>query len=183
MKKIFDLILAISLVACMALSVSAANAPKVDADFDDAGESKTQTIEITLDSKSTQETATVYHVDVAWANTDLTYTYESNTGLVWDPINHVYKVEGEATGSWGENATITATVTNHSNKGVEATLSGLGTKNGVTFACVDDTLELATADAGDSLGNPNAAPEKTFAITVSGKPEGSFAVNFTITIN
>ena len=181
MKKIFALILAISLVACMALSVSAANAPKVDADFDDAGDSKTQTIEITLDSKSTEEVATVYHVDVAWANTNLTYTYESNTGLVWDPINHVYKVEGEVTGTW-DNATITATVTNHSNKGVTATLTGLGEQNGVTFACADTELDLATADAGDSLGNPTAAPEETFAITVTGKPQGSFNIGFTITI-
>ena len=191
MKKIFALILAISLVACMALSVSAANAPKDLADLDDSGESKTQTIEITLKDNSTQDVATVYHVDVAWANTNLTYTYASNTGLVWDPINHVYKVETngdeEATGEWNTNEPIKATVTNHSNKAVTATLTGVDVmmgemKNGVTFDCDTTTFTLASADKGDSLGAPTAAPEDTFEITVSGKPQGSFKIGFTIAI-
>lgn len=190
MKKIFALVLALSLVACMVLSVSASNAPLENPTINSAAGSSQGQVEIALENNitSTETVEKVYHVDVAWANTNLTYTFENdeNTTLTWDPQTHTYVVtttENETSAGGWENDTITATVTNHSNAAIKATLGGLETVNGVTFACAGSSFELASADTDDRLGKPTAADEKAFSITVSGVPTAAFTIDFTITLS
>ena len=185
MKKIFALILALSLVACMALSVSA--------DTIDNTEESTGTV--TIDKKTSAgedielDETVVYSVDVAWDGTALEYQYTEDgatTQLVWDPASHTYTLltnENEAArGDWTTSDPITATVTNHSNEEVTATLTGTGTQNGVTFACAESAVVLANAAEGASLGDATKAPTHTFNITYEGTPAKSFEINFTITI-
>ena len=188
MKKIFALVLAISLVACMALSVSAADANEG---------ANSETIYISLNADTTTAEATkVFSVDLEWANTNLVYQYsEVNTKLVWNPETHTYTVVakeegGQVTGGWvvendavAETTEITATVTNHSNKPITATLSGLENKNNVTFAADQSTLTLESADVAARLGDDDLADSKTFTVTVGGIPTGNFTINFTITLN
>ena len=187
MKKIFALILALSLVACMALSVSA--------DTIDMEETDNSTGTVTISKKTSAggdtelDEAVVYSVDVAWANTALVYQYQEagvTNQLVWDPASHTYTLlinESQAAGGdWTTSDPITATVTNHSNEAVTATLTGTGTQNGVTFACTDSEEVLANAAEGASLGDVTKAPAHTFEITYTGTPAKSFTIDFTITI-
>lgn len=184
MKKFLTLLLALSLVACMGMSVSAAETFDTD-DFAAGNPVSSQVVNINLQEDGSGNTpATVYKVDVEWAGTNLTYTVtNSSEALVWDPVNHVYKVaEGEtANGDWGDSK-VTATVTNHSNTTVEAVLTGLVTTEGVGFTSNRDDVVLASADEGDSLGLPSAAPAITFEITPTGTPAKDFTINFTITL-
>lgn len=182
MKKIFALVLALSLVACLALSASA---------ITPANGSLTGEVSISLknDSTSTETAETVYNVDVAWANTAFTFTYTNaeNSELKWDPASHTYTVETEddvaAEGTWSTNDPITATVTNHSNADITATLSGVTEQNGVEFGFDASAQTIARADQGESLGDRSQAPKHVFEIAVSGTPEGSFTVDFTLTID
>ena len=187
MKKIFALILALSLVACMALSVSA---DTIDMEETDKSEG---TVTINKQTSTGGDTelneAVVYSVDVAWGGTALAYQYTEDgvtNELVWDPGSHTYTLltseNKAARGDWTTSAPITATVTNHSNAAVTATLTGTGTQNGVTFECTDSVEELANAAVGASFGNVNEAPAYTFEITYRGTPAKSFTIDFTITI-
>ena len=188
MKKIFALILALSLVACMALSVSA--------DTIDMDETDNSTGTVTIDKKTSAgedivlDETVVYSVDVAWGGTALEYQYTeagATNELVWDPGSHTYTLLTSGNqavgGDWTTSNPITATVTNHSNAAVTATLTGTGTQNGVTFACTDSEEELASAAEGVSLGDVTRAPTHTFNITYTGTPAKSFTIDFTITIN
>lgn len=181
MKKFLTLLLALSLVACMSLSVSAATIT----DFSTGNPTSVSTVSINLKESTAGDAGIVYMVDVTWAGTNLEYTIQNgNEAMVWDPVNHVYKLNDQAEevqGSWGESK-VTATVVNHSNTAIEATLTGLAETNGVSFTANQDDVTLPSAAEGESLGKPSAAPSFAFVITPTNTPTKDFTINFTITL-
>ena len=179
MKKIAVLLLALSLVFTMAFSASAAG------EMTGVG-STAQTVTINLaDGVGGTETETVYYIDVAWANTTLTYTLtDAEEVIEWDPHNHVYKVSEGANaeaGVWSEPMKLT--IVNHSNIGIHAEITGMGDFNEMHLGASADTADLPAADEGDSLNNPGKAPTFTFTITPSGIPTTNFTTNVTLTIS
>ena len=158
MKKLVTLLLALSLVFTMAFSASAAVGQGTNS----------QTITINLNSVGGDGTAaeTVYYVDVAWANTTLTFTADNGEAMVeWDPNNHVYKViEGvSATGTWSASPSVT--MGNHTNADVDLAFAG-SAGNGVTLTPSRTAATLARADQGDYLNDPS----KFATVTVTFDP-------------
>jgi hypothetical protein len=179
MKKLAVLLLALSLVFTMAFSASAAG------EMTGTG-SASQAVTINLaDGEGGTETETVYYIDVAWANTTLTYTLtDAEEVIEWDPLNHVYKVSEGAdanAGSWSDPMTLT--VVNHSNIGIHAEITGMGDFNGMHLGASVDRADLAAADVGTSLNNPGEAPKTVFTITPTGVPTTNFTTNVTLTIS
>lgn len=183
MKKFLTLLLALSLVACMSLTVSAETFDNDD--FDAGNPTSVSTVSINLKESTTgTDAGIVYKVDVTWAGTNLVYTIENGAeAMVWNPETHAYELSNQATanGSWGDSM-VTAEVVNHSNTSIEATLTGLVNTNGVGFTTNRDDVTLASAAEGDSLGNPGAAPSIVFEITPTGTPTKDFTIDFTITL-
>ncbi len=182
MKKFLTLLLALSLVACMSLTVSAETFE--NAAFGAGNPTSVSTVSINLKESTTGDAGIVYKVDVTWAGTNLEYTIENgDEAMVWNPDEHIYEVNGQANvnGSWGDSK-VTAEVVNHSNTAIEATLTGLVNTNGVGFTANRDDVTLASAAEGESLGNPDAAPSIVFEITPTGTPTKDFTINFTITL-
>lgn len=195
MKKFLTLLLALSLVACMSLSVSAETVTfdNDDTDAFKAGNlTSSSAVSINLkESTAGTDAGIVYKVDVTWAGTNLEYTIENGEDvMVWNPNNHTYEVKNgeegvqDVQGSWTKD-TVTATVVNHSNTAIEATLTGLAGTNGVSFTAPNgDNVTLPSAAEGDSLGNVGAAPSFAFEIkpTPTSIPTSDFTINFTITL-
>ena len=194
MKKIFALVLALSLVACMALSVSAESLTK-EATLTEVPTTDSVTAQINLkgsDGSTGDATETVYAVDVVWAGTTFEYTYTSTSTdnvLTWNPDSHQYEVIGESasttTGSWTDG-TATVTVTNHSNDDVTATVTVADNEAGVIFTVTggdngaSTTLEDASECAYQDYG---AADSVEFTITATGAPTKSFSVEMTVALN
>lgn len=132
MKKIISLVLAL----IMALSLTTvAFAVTLD------GTNKTVSTDVTGTYKPGDATATVYSVDIAWA--DLSFTYTDASQGTWDPTAHEYTGATEA--SWAGKGTIT--VTNHSNAGITATPSFAAKTGFDAFQLIfSDPLTLASAD-------------------------------------
>jgi hypothetical protein len=191
MKKLFVLVLALSLVACLAVSASAATIKDVD-----ATDSATATIKLNATVDGGASTKTVYAVDVEWADTAFTYTYVGgNTGevLTWNPETHQYEVlsgaETGATSGWTDS-TATVNVTNHSNAVVTATLTvdepADGTGN-VEFAVTSDDANGASKALRDAsefaFQNYDGADKVTFTVTASGTPTKSFSVAMIVSLS
>lgn len=191
MKKLFVLVLALSLVACLAVSASAATIEDVD-----ATDSATATINLDATVGDGASTETVYAVDVAWADTAFTYTYVGgNTGevLTWNPETHQYEVksgaETDETSGWTDS-TATVNVTNHSNAVVTATLTVADPADGtgsVEFAVTGgdaNGASKALSDASEfAYQNPEGADKVTFTVTASGTPTKSFSVAMTVSLS
>ena len=62
-------------------------------------------------------------------------------------------------------------------------IAALCEQNGVEFGFDASAQTIARADQGESLGDRSQAPKHVFEIAVSGTPEGSFTVDFTLTID
>ena len=188
MKKIFALVLALSLVACMALSASA-DTIKTE------GGSHSVTAQINLkgsDGSTGDATEIVYAVDVVWAGITFAYTYTSTSSdnvLTWNPGTHQYEVIGESasttTGSWTDD-TATVTVTNHSNAKVTATVTVAENDAGVIFTVTggDNGASTTLEDASEcAYQKVDAADSVEFTITATGAPTESFSVAMTVALN
>lgn len=198
MKKLLVLVLALSLVACMALSVSAAK-------IEDSDGSNSVTAQINLTNEYENvggeniAADIVYAVDVEWANTVFEYTYVTVAGetatkiLTWDPDNHEYIVNTESSSSidtskstWTDNGA-TVTVTNHSNADVTATVTVADNDAGVTFTVKRGEENVASAELEDAYvhayQNFDGADSAMFTITASGAPTTSFTVDMTVTLS
>ena len=198
MKKLFVLVLALSLVACLAVSASADTI--VTDKIGTAAGTATGNATINLDASvggGADATETVYSVDVEWAETAFTYTYvgsDTRDVLTWNPATHQYEVLSEAangdSSKWTDS-TATVNVTNHSNAAVTATLTvdtTATTGNGtVTFAVTggdDNGASKALADASViAYQNPGAADKVTFTVTATGVPTKSFSVAMTVALS
>ena len=198
MKKLLVLVLALSLVACMALSVSADN--KITTST--GSNSVTAQINLTNEYENVGgeniAAATVHSVDVEWADTVFEYTYVTIAGetatkiLTWDPDNHEYIVNNASSSSidtsksdWtAKDATVT--VTNHSNAEVTATVTVADNDAGVTFTVTGGDDDGASAELADAsvvaYQNTDAAAKATFTISASGTPTTSFTVAMTVTL-
>lgn len=192
MKKLFVLVLALSLVACLALSASADT-------IGTATGSVNGSATINLDASvggGADGTETVYSVDVEWTETAFTYIYvgaSTNDVLTWNPATHQYEVINSTVNAgesdW-DDATATVNVTNHSNAAVTATLTVAEPANDagtVTFAVTggdDNGASKALADASViAYQNPGAADKVTFTVTADGVPAKSFSVAMTVALS
>lgn len=112
------------------------------------------------------EAPEVISVDITWGS--LTFKYEENR--TWNPTSHTYDATG---GAWkhDEGANL-ITITNHSNAAVAADLT-LDTeatyKDALTIKSDKSEFSLATAAAGDSLGDPTKGPKESAALSIEGK--------------
>ena len=201
MKKIFAIVLAVAMIACLTVSVSAADSVGRTDTITHMPNSSSQTINVTLvgDDVGSSSAGTVYSVTVAWeaANLEFNVTNATNTGLVWNPTTHTYDVQTESTveGNWVAGKDIfDVTITNHSNAAVvaelvlpattgitDATFSAavngtpLYTTNEETATGMVATLQSADVE-GQSLYNPAKAPTITYTITAEGTPKASFSI-------
>ena len=173
MKKLYSLLLAIMMIATIALPVFAEES--VDANGGSANVNVNGVVQYTGSS----ETQTI-SVDVAWE--DMTFTYVEGVHFGWNPENHEYA--GAYEGYW-ENDRADITVTNHSNTGVNATLSfesGVDTVGGAFTegsGTIDDgVLELASAVDTEV----EEAPTATATFNISGSISVSADVVGEITV-
>ena len=183
MKKIISLILALTMILALAVSASASTIPN---DGTKKLNSTNNTASSDIKINVSVATNPVYNVDVAWDKVEFTYNF--NAG-VWDVENHVYN---SADTAWN-NETGKITLKNHSNDAVNYTIhiensaadGGDAAIVWVTDANVDKTGTLATADAGESLGNFSKAPSVEHAYQPTGTPSSTTAngtVMATITV-
>ena len=198
MKKLLALLLAVAMLSCLAMSVSAANF-NTDA-FTTGGDAlvSKQTIQVNLNKDSATNVVysdPVYSVDVVWGAATFTYELSEHVTatMVWNPSTHTYDLQsstvadGEQAGQWSADSFVKATVTNHSNAEVKATLTLPATTNNVEFTVDGGETEktLASADVGESLHNYDAAPEVEFVVRPANDnlPTGSFSVETKITLS
>lgn len=112
------------------------------------------------------EAPEVINVDITWGS--LAFKYEENR--TWNPTSHTYDATG---GAWkyDEGANLIS-ITNHSNAAVAADLT-LDTEaayeDALTIKSDKTEFSLATAAAGDSLGDPTKAPKDNAALSIEGK--------------
>lgn len=119
-----------------------------------------QTIDVNAKYESNITTPKVYSVDITWESMD--FTYSASGTRDWNPQEHAYADNTEA--SWGGGSGIT--VTNHSNKGIGAkfSFSALQGFEGLSGTFDEQEIDLLTAEGTEV----NAAPKKTVAFTLGG---------------
>lgn len=170
MKKIVSTLVALSLVLTPATGVMAAeNVSKGGSDSAD----------VTGTYKS-QETASVYSVDLAWEG--LNFTYNDAYQGDWNPKTHTYENSRDA--AWESEGKIT--ITNHSNAGITVSMSYEPKPAFETASMVFDKndVEVATADNGTN-NKPGQAVKQEVTVTPTGTlPENTQnAVIGTITVS
>ena len=171
MKKIFAITLV--LVMMLAMSVTAFAATY---EIDAIADSHSHTIYIS--NTVTNDPTEVYAVNVNW--TDNTFSATTAKGT-WDPENHVYR-EGTTT---VVNGHAIVEVKNHSNVALNASIALESSVDEVTFKADPNKKPLASADVGESYGDPSKAPSVEFRIevdSVSYTTEATISVTATITI-
>lgn len=158
MKKLFSLILALTLLLSLGTVAAFAANPITAANGSDSKEVKGS-------YQAGDVSDTVYSVDVSWGSMEFTYTGASEG--TWNPATHQY--DGAAAGGWAVNAAggNKITVTNHSNAAVTATLSyaAEAAYSGITGSFDTDTLTLASAE-GTAIAN---APTGSANLTLAGE--------------
>lgn len=152
MKKIFALILAVMMIATMSTTAFAAT-----------NEGGDTTINIKGTFIGNGGAGDKISVDIAWEG--MVFTYTEGAAGEWLPGEHKYAEDDE--GTWSTNKG-TITVTNHSNTGVTATLSFASAVNGVNGTFSKNSLTLASAANGESLGDVTKAPKDTVEFGISG---------------
>lgn len=168
MKRIFVLVLALTLMFSLSLAVHAAS-------ITGTGSSDVAEVKVAVTGAGTMPT--VYYVTLEWES--LTFTYNLAEGSsVWDPENHNYSSGGSGTADWVDNDA-NITVTNHSNTkiGVEMSFEGGGTTktvNNVAATLTNHTFDLATG-----VGRTFAEADKA-ATTVSVANAPSVRSEFTV---
>lgn len=210
MKKNFKKIAAVALSCALTLGMTvnafAANVDQFDSRKDTTSEPTVPTgtnlykFSTTDDNTSTRNVTveiaapdTIYRVDVKWESTSFTFKFDGE----WSPETHKYGEDGKGKFYAGTDLVNSKnyaeiTVTNHSNAGVKAKFAYTDTKkNGFSAALYTtftkdaqkptDASSLASADLGDSLGNPEKAPNDVAYLVVEGAPE-SLSDTSTVTI-
>lgn len=107
MRKLLSLILAVSLLACMAMAVRASG---ISEDMPEA----THGVEAVY--RAAEETAAV-SVDIQWEG--MSFTYTGSSRAQWNAEEHSYS--GDAQGSW-EPSDASITIINHSNTVIQANI-------------------------------------------------------------
>jgi len=163
MKKLFCIILAITLVCAMSVTAFAAGG-------DDTITVVPGSKDIDVNAKYVDGSATpdVFSVDIEWGA--LEFTYSSAGTRVWDPATHTYT--DNTTAGWAESGN-TVKVTNHSNKGVAANFTF--TKLGSITESITGSFEynkVGTANIRYLLAgtedSPSTADSVTATLTLSG---------------
>ena len=171
MKKIFAITLVLVMMLAMSVTVFAATY-----EIDAISDTHSHTIQII--NTVTNDPTKVYAVNVEW--TDNTFTATTAKGT-WDPENHIYR-EGTTTVVTGHAI---VKVTNHSNVALNAIIGLESSVPLVTFKPDAAKKALASADAGESYGDPTKAPSVEFRIeadSVSYTTAETISVNATISI-
>lgn len=165
MKKLFSVMLVVSMLASMSLTAFA------------AGNSETNTggnsgIKVTGDVVE-GTTGSVISADISWEN--MTFNYTAGSQGVWQPDSHSYS--GGTKGAWSDNKPA-ITVTNHSNAAIIAefdftsAVSGLvGTfysKNGETYTALTADTQNAILSAATENSAQTAADSAVVCFGVSG---------------
>lgn len=191
MKKLFSLILVLTLVLSLATVASAEETDVITnqngvndvTDFDENnGASVTGTV--TIDVISAQPDP-LYYVVVNWD--DLTFSYNFGTDApVWNPSDHTYS---SATATGWVNTTANIKVTNHSNAGiaVNASFDGNSEKvtNDVRVYLTNNQFTLGTADTDEYRGVTDKGPNATIVVHVDNTTKPNTNADFelgTITV-
>lgn len=149
MKKVFTMILALVLVLSMSITAFAA-------------ENNSQEVKGTY--QATEESSTVYAVDVTWGSMEFTYDVPAD---VWNGEEHKYESGGEAQWKHNEGANI-VTVTNRSNAAVNVAVTTDTGSSGITASVTNSTFQLGNAADGATTEIAGTATEGTATITLSG---------------
>ena len=163
MKKLFAIILAITLLCAVNVTVFAA--PGADVITTGTGSADIDVNARYVDAATTPD---VYSVDVEWGAME--FTYSSAGARVWDPATHTYT--GATTTGWSASGN-TVKVTNHSNKGVTAAFAF--TKLGTVTESIAGSFDYSgalTLAAGEE-GSPGTAANVTATLTLTGALDSS----------
>ena len=138
MRKIFSIALCLVLLLSMSTQAFAAESGDIKVTY----------------SQDTAAVVTV--VDITWGSMEFNYT--SSETKVWNPETLQYEIiPGEGDGSWTpkNEGGDTVTVTNHSNTGLEVTVTYTpAEENGVAGSVTNGTFTLATAEGTDKNNAP-----------------------------
>lgn len=162
MRRLTSALLALVLVLSLSVPAFAAETDENKATADKTTEYKAS-IDVKGEYVSNLKSKEIISVDVAWESMNFTY-YGSREGN-WNPTYHTY--DGPKTAAWNRTKS-NITVTNHSNLDVVANLKYTQSVETVTGSLDYQTLNLASAAEGDSLGNVSKAPFATSAFTIGG---------------
>lgn len=172
MKKL--ICIALALVMTLALSVTCFAEVTGDKVGLKTGENATNNVTATYAATANDESA-VYYVDVTFGAMAFTYTDAAKT---WNPSTHKYELQG-AEGAWtcadGANK---ITVTNHSNKGVTATLSYAAAND---YDDVEGNFDKTTLNIGDATGG-SAVSEEAYLTLDGALASGSGVTVGTVTV-
>ena len=158
MKKILAVVLALTMIVGMSLPVFA----EVDTDYEVEALDGSKSFEVMATYNMVNPDSPVYAVNISWNN--VSFAYEETQGS-WDPDTLTYKAE-EVTGEWSaEEAAVSISVENRSNKAVVA-----------TAAWADGETDLA--DATFTTNGINLQD----AVALEG-PENAGTIVGTVTIN
>lgn len=150
MKKILTIILALVLVLSMSITAFAA---------------ENNSHEVKGTYQATDESSTVYAVDVTWGNMEFTYDVPAD---VWNGEEHKYESGGEARWKHDEGANV-VTVTNRSNAAVNVAVTTDTGSCGITASVTNSTFQLGNAAEGATTEIAGTATEGTAVITLSGE--------------
>lgn len=145
MKKAISMILALVLVLSMSTTAFAAESGDIKVTY----------------SQPPAQVVTI--VDITWGS--LEFNYSSGDTKVWNPDTLQYDIiPGEGDGTWtpkNENGD-TVTVTNHSNTGLEVTVTYTpAEENGVAGSVTNGIFTLATAEGTDVNNAPRDSAKLT----------------------
>lgn len=168
MKKLISILMAQTMLLSLSVPAFAADTSKET--LTGADDRNTASIPVSGTYFSQMASDEIISVVVAWESMDFTY-YGSREGT-WNPTSHAY--DGEKTAAWNKTKS-EITVTNHSNLDVVASLSYEESVDTVTGSLDYDTLNLASAAEGDSLGNVEKAPFATSMFTIGGAMDDTSA--------
>ncbi len=164
MKKLFAILLAVTMLITVSAAASAATIETGDGN---------DSVEVNATYVQGVGRTSVYKVDITWGS--MAFTYSEASDGTWDPETHTYNGKTEGGWSWEDNAN-KITVVNHSNEAIHATLTA-NMEETVAGKFVDEqgqpitVLDLATAEGTlvDNAPNADAWFEISGTISASGK--------------
>ena len=160
-KKLFSSILAALLVSSTSTTVFAAPVTE------DEG---SQSQDVNGVYAGMADADTVYSVDVVWGSMEFTY-HAGTITKTWNPETHSYVETPAGQGSWSHGIDANkVTVTNHSNKALEATVTAqtTGSFTGITASVTGTKIDLADASVGATTTEAGTASKGSATINLSG---------------